>query len=103
MILFERKELPFLSVIICAKNERLNLENHLHKILNQEYQEFEVVVVDDNSDDGTNEYLRDLKEKHNNLLVYKFDQPKISYGKKEVLELSNFYNNEYGEYLKSLI
>ena len=23
--------------------------------------------------------------------------------KKEVLELSNFYNNEYGEYLKSLI
>lgn len=86
MILFEKKELPFLSVIICAKNERLNLENHLHKILNQEYPEFEVVVVDDNSDDGTNEYLRDLKEKHNNLLVYKFDQPKISYGKKEVLE-----------------
>ena len=35
--------------------------------------------------------------------VMTLEQIKKWITKKEVLELSNFYNNEYGEYLKSLI
>ena len=39
------------SVIICAKNEHENLQKNLPFILNQKYPNFEVIVVDDGSDD----------------------------------------------------
>ena len=54
---------PPVSVIICARNEDTNLKQHLPKILAQDYPAFEVIVVDDNSDDGTTEYLFFLSQK----------------------------------------
>ncbi len=38
------------SIIICAKNENENLTKHLPSILNQHYENFEVIIVDDGSD-----------------------------------------------------
>lgn len=38
------------SVIICAKNEKENLTKNLPFILNQHFDDFEVIVVDDGSD-----------------------------------------------------
>ena len=35
------------SVIICARNEAENLRNFLPSILEQDYPDFEVIVVDD--------------------------------------------------------
>jgi len=48
---------PGISVIICAKNEEKNLEKHLPLILQQDYPEFEVVVVNDSSTDDTEQVL----------------------------------------------
>ena len=59
-------QLP-LSVIICAKNEEYNLEKNLPKILTQNYNHFEVIVVDDASTDETPELLKRLELKYNNL------------------------------------
>jgi glycosyltransferase involved in cell wall biosynthesis len=39
------------SVIICAKNETENLQKNLPFILNQKFKDFEVIVVDDGSDE----------------------------------------------------
>ena len=47
------QELPGVSVIVCARNEDTNLKQHLPLLLRQDYPAFEVIVVDDNSDDGT--------------------------------------------------
>ena len=58
-----------LSVIICAKNEEVNLKKNLEKILNQDFKEFEVIVVDDQSTDSTNYLLNFLSKKYNNLKV----------------------------------
>ena len=58
-----------LSVIICAKNEEVNLKKNLEKILNQNFKEFEVIVVDDQSTDSTNYLLNFLSKKYNNLKV----------------------------------
>ena len=54
---------PPVSIIICAKNEDANLKQNLPKILAQDYPNFEVIVVDDNSEDGTTEYLFFLAQK----------------------------------------
>lgn len=46
------------SIIICAKNERENLLEYLPLYLNQNYPEFEVIVVNDNSIDDTEDVLK---------------------------------------------
>jgi len=51
---------PGISVIICAKNEEKNLERYLPGIMQQDYPEFEVVVVNDSSTDETEEVLSRL-------------------------------------------
>ena len=50
------------SVIICAHNEKENLQELLPIIFLQDYKEFEIIVVDDRSQDGTWEYLIKLAE-----------------------------------------
>ncbi len=50
------------SVVICAKNEEKNLKENLPGILNQDYENYEVVVVDDVSTDKTATVLKDLKQ-----------------------------------------
>ena len=54
---------PPVSVVICAKNEYHNLVRFLPLILEQEYPEYEVVVVNDASDDDTFYLLRELSDK----------------------------------------
>lgn len=44
---------PGVSVIVCAHNEETNLQDYLHTLLNQDYPTFEVIVVDDGSEDNT--------------------------------------------------
>lgn len=53
-------DLPSVSVIIACRNELQNLKSNLQYIINQQYPEFEIVIVDDNSTDGTYEYVSNL-------------------------------------------
>ena len=55
------------SIIICAKNESENLKKFLPKVLNQDYANYEVIVVDDASEDNTQEILTLLEQKYKNL------------------------------------
>ncbi len=57
------------SVIICAHNEAENLRKNLPKILEQDYPEFEVIVVNDNSSDKTLDVLLDFKKKYPTLCI----------------------------------
>lgn len=60
---------PDVSVIICAKNEAKNLKKNLPVILNQNYTNYEVIVVDDQSNDETKYVLKDLKERFEKLKI----------------------------------
>ena len=62
---FRGKYAP-VSIIICAKNERDNLLEFLPLFLKQEYPTFEVIVVNDNSVDDTEDVLKafTLQSKH---------------------------------------
>ncbi len=55
------------SVVICARNEAGNLKKNLPAILNQNYPEFEVIVVDDGSEDNTQEILEQFAKTYKNL------------------------------------
>jgi poly-beta-1,6-N-acetyl-D-glucosamine synthase len=46
------------SIVICAKNEAENLEKYLPMILEQDYPDYEVVVVNDCSEDETEDVLK---------------------------------------------
>lgn len=49
----ERETAPGVSVILCAHNEHENLSNFLQALLTQDYPTYEVIVVDDGSEDDT--------------------------------------------------
>ena len=57
------------SVIICAWNEEDNLKKHLQNILEQDYPEFEVIVVNDHSLDETDLLLQAWQVKYSHLRV----------------------------------
>ena len=59
---------PF-SVIICSNNEAINLEKFLPSVLNQNYPDFEVIVVNDGSTDGTEDVLKLFKSQYDRLYV----------------------------------
>jgi len=60
---------PPVSVIIAARNEEENLRKYLPRILEQEYPDFEVVVVNDCSWDDSLELLQAFQEKYAHLHV----------------------------------
>lgn len=71
------------SVIICAKNESENLKRYLPLILEQDYPEFEVIVVDDRSTDDSPEVLRKFIDNFPNLRISTINRdPILTYGKK---------------------
>jgi len=49
------------SVIIAAKNEEKNIQNCIHRLLQQNHKEFEIIVVNDYSSDKTLALLQELE------------------------------------------
>ena len=58
-----------ISIIICAKNERESLLEFLPLYFNQNYSEFEVIVVNDSSVDDTEDVLKAFALQFNHLKV----------------------------------
>jgi len=74
------------SIVICARNEAENLEKNLPLILEQQYDNFEVVVVNDCSSDETEDVLTRLKQLYPNLRsTFIKEDVKFSHGKKLAL------------------
>ena len=60
---------PPLSVIICARNESSNIESFLPSVLEQDYPSFEVLVVNDCSEDDTDMVLDRMQKRYPHLRV----------------------------------
>ena len=52
---------PFFSIVIPTKNRLALLKDCVESILNQVFQDFEVIIVDDQSEDGTMAWVQSLK------------------------------------------
>lgn len=66
-LLQEAEGLPRLSVIITTSNQDYLLQKNLPAVLEQDYPDFEVVVVDDNSTDETADILQQLQNRYPHL------------------------------------
>lgn len=62
-------DLPKVSVIVCARNEQTNLSDYLHTLLAQDYPCYEVIVVNDGSEDNTQQVLEQYAQQYHNLYV----------------------------------
>ncbi|MDR2865635.1 MAG: glycosyltransferase [Spirochaetaceae bacterium] len=61
----------FVSVMVPARNEEANIERCLNSLRNQDYQDFEVLVIDDNSTDKTYEIVRKIAAEDKRVKVFK--------------------------------
>ena len=64
-----KKKKEAVSVIICAKNEACNLKKLLPSILNQAYPNYEVIVVNDCSEDNSIEILEEYQKQYPHLRI----------------------------------
>jgi glycosyltransferase involved in cell wall biosynthesis len=83
------ERLPKVSVVICAKNEEENLRQNLKVVLIQNYPDFEVIVVNDQSTDKTAEVVQHFCDRNENvrLINIKSDITKPLPGKKFPLKV----------------
>lgn len=76
------------SVVISARNEEKNLRENLLSVLDQDYPDFEVIVVNDCSWDDSEEVLKEFSERHKNLKVVTINEhERFKHGKKFALTL----------------
>ncbi len=76
------------SIIIAARNEIDNLQKNLMTILEQDYPDFEVIVVNDCSWDGSQAWLEELKKTQPRLKISELiEQDKYPTGKKFALTI----------------
>ena len=62
---------PFISIMIPAHNEESVIEHTVENIENMTYQNFEIIIIDDRSNDHTFDVIKKISEKYNNVKYLK--------------------------------
>lgn len=79
---------PPISVIICARNEEDNLFKNLPSILDQDYSKFEVIVVNDQSQDDSHHIVKAYQKHYPFLRLIELEKNKHrKFGKKVPLTI----------------
>ncbi|MBI4228575.1 MAG: glycosyltransferase [Deltaproteobacteria bacterium] len=77
---------PIVSIIVPMRNEERNARQCIESLMSQKYSNFEVIVVDDRSEDNTLKVLKEFVVKHSNFkLVEGTPTPKGWVGKNHAL------------------
>jgi len=63
------KSLPFASILVPARNEEVNIRSCVTSLLNQNYPYYEVIVLNDSSEDKTGEILSEIKSEYPKLKI----------------------------------
>ncbi len=62
-------DMPFVSIVVPARNEEKHIERCLISLLSQDYPNFEVIAIDDNSTDSTLKIMNDIKNNQKKTLA----------------------------------
>ena len=90
--------LPFVSVLVPARNEELNIKNILNSLLVQDYPNYEVIVLNDNSEDNTGEIIDSAAKQYPHLKVFN-GKPLIKGWTGKCFACKQLYEASTGEYI----
>lgn len=76
------KKLP-VSVIVCAKNEEENVKKYVPLLADQNYPDFEIVLIDDASSDETLEIFEQFETQYPNIRLVKVKNNEAFWGNKK--------------------
>lgn len=76
------KRIP-ISVIVCAKNEAENIKKFVPLLLEQDYPEFEIVLIDDSSTDETLDLLEEFEKQDRRIKLVKVVNNEAFWGNKK--------------------
>jgi glycosyltransferase involved in cell wall biosynthesis len=72
-----------ISIIVCAKNEEENVRNLIPKLLEQDYPEFEIVLIDDASSDSTLDIFEEFEKLSDKIKLVKVQNNETFWGNKK--------------------
>ena len=76
------KHIP-VSVIVCAKNEEENVKKFIPLLAEQNYPDFEIVLIDDASSDETLEVFEEFEKQYTNIRLVKVRNNEAFWGNKK--------------------
>ncbi|GIZ10320.1 glycosyltransferase [Flavobacterium sp. UMI-01] len=76
------KRIP-ISVIVCAKNEEENVAKYIPLLAEQNYPDFEIVLIDDASSDSTLDIFEEFEKKYPNIRLVKVENNEAFWGNKK--------------------
>ena len=76
------KRIP-ISVIVCAKNEQENVQKFLPILAEQDYPDYEIILIDDASSDDTLELLEAFEKQYENIRLVKVENNEAFWGNKK--------------------
>lgn len=76
------KKIP-ISVIVCAKNEEENATNYIPLLAEQNYPDFEIVLIDDASSDATLAIFEGFEKQYPNVRLVKVQNNEAFWGNKK--------------------
>jgi cellulose synthase/poly-beta-1,6-N-acetylglucosamine synthase-like glycosyltransferase len=60
-------EHPFISIIVAARNEEMNMYQLLQCLSHQTYSAYEIIIINDRSTDRTGQFIDDFKKKYSHI------------------------------------
>ncbi len=72
-----------ISVIVCAKNEAENVVRFIPLLAEQDYPDFEIILIDDASSDHTTEIFEEFEKQYSNVRLVKVENNEAFWGNKK--------------------
>lgn len=76
------KRIP-ISVIVCAKNESENVKRLVPLLAKQNYPDFEIILIDDDSSDDTLDLFEEFEKEYSNIKLVKVKNTEAFWGNKK--------------------
>lgn len=86
-----RSKNPLVSIIIASYNHRKYIEKTIQSLTSQNYENLDLVVIDDGSTDGSGDFLESLQEKYEFRLIRKVNGGLVSVINMGIIEAKGDY------------
>ncbi len=94
-----REDGPLISVVVPARNEEKNIGNLLESLIAQDYRKIEILVINDQSTDGTEAIIREYAEKDSRIHCFSTEAGKILHSNGKINALLQLIPHAKGEYI----